>query len=160
MEDTNKETSFFICQSKEDFETAKTITKDYMQWLGMDLSFQNIDNEFNVFEKMYAKPEGCFIFALYEGKIAGGVGLRKLEEGICEMKRLYVYDDFQGKGIGKLLCNEIISISKSLGYSKMRLDTVSKLKSANKLYDKIGFKEIPKYRKNPDETARFMELEL
>ncbi len=154
------EVSIHICKTAEDFEIAKSITRDYIKWLGMDLCFQNIDKEFEDFESMYAKPKGCFIYAKVNQEVVGGVGCRRLEKEICEMKRLYVYGKFQGLGLGKRLCNEIITISKQLAYSKMRLDTVSKLASAIKLYEKIGFKYIPEYRENPDKTVRYMEISL
>ena len=149
-----------ICNSKEEFAIARTLTQDYMKWLGMDLNFQNTKKEFQVFESMYGKPEGCFIYATIDGAIAGGVAIRKLDSEICEMKRLFVYNSFQGNGLGKVLCGEIILIARELGYSKMRLDTVSKLKSAIRLYEKIGFYEIEAYCPNPDPTVKYMELEL
>ena len=149
-----------ICNSKEEFAIAKTITQDYMKWLGMDLNFQNTDNEFQVFETMYGKPNGCFIYATINKQIIGGVAIRKLDSEICEMKRLFVYSSFQGNGIGKWLCEKIISIASDRGYSKMRLDTVSKLKSAIGLYHKIGFYEIGPYYPNPDATVKYMELEI
>jgi ribosomal protein S18 acetylase RimI-like enzyme len=149
-----------ICNSKEEFAIARTITQDYMKWLGMDLNFQNTKREFQVFETMYGKPGGCFIYATINGSIAGGVAIRKLDAKICEMKRLFVYSSSQGKGLGEALCEKIISIAGKLGYNMMRLDTVSKLKSAIGLYKKIGFYEIEAYCPNPDPTAKYMELEI
>lgn len=152
--------SIHICKTPYDFNIAKSLTRSYFEWLGMDLEFQNIDKELEVFSEMYGEPNGCFIYATIDDVVVGGVGTRKLESGICEMKRLFVYDDFQGKGLGKQLCNEIIAISARLGYKKMRLDTVSKLKSANSLYERIGFYDIPEYYPNPDPTVRYMEIEF
>ena len=152
--------SIHICQSEEEFDIAKSITIDYMEWLGIDLCFQNIDDELERFEKIYSKPEGCYIYAKYNNLVAGGVGCRKLKRSICEMKRLYVYEKFQRIGIGKILCEKIISVSKTLGYNKMRLDTISKLNKAINLYEKIGFKVIAKYRENPDPSVCYMELYL
>ena len=149
-----------ICNSKEEFAIARIITQDYLKWLGMNLDFQNTKKEFQVFETMYGKPGGCFIYATINGAIAGGVAIRKLDAKICEMKRLFVYRSFQGKGLGEVLCNKIISIAREVGYCKMRLDTVSKLKSAIGLYNKIGFYEIEAYCPNPDPTVKYMELEL
>lgn len=127
----------------------------------MDLTFQNIVNELAGFNKMYSPPEGCYLIAIMEnGKTAGGVGLRKFNADICEMKRLYVYPDYLRKGLGEVLCKELIKQAKGLGYQKMRLDTIGKLKAANRLYDKLGFYEIEPYRKNPDKTARFLEYLL
>lgn len=147
--------SIHICETSADFEIVKSLTLSYFDWLGMDLNFQNTEKEFDNFDKMYGKPKGCFIYATINGAVAGGVGTRFLESGICEMKRLYVNEDSQGKGVGKLLCNEILRISKDLGYSKMRLDTVSRLEAANALYEGIGFYDIPKYYENPDPTVRY-----
>ncbi len=149
-----------ICNSKEEFAIAINITQDYLKWLGMNLDFQNTKKEFQVFESMYAVPEGCFVYATINGAIAGGVAIRKLDAKICEMKRLFVYSSSQGKGLGELLCKEIISIASELGYSKMRLDTVAKLKTAIRLYEKIGFYEIEAYCHNPDPTVKYMELEI
>ena len=148
------------CETIEDFEIAMSITKDYMLWLGMDLHFQNTDKEFMIFNSMYGKPYGAYIYASIGKEIVGGVGIRMLSPAICEMKRLYIYEHYRGKGVASLLCREIISISRSLSYTKMRLDTVSRLEHANALYEKIGFKDIPKYYENPDLTVRYMEMEI
>jgi putative acetyltransferase len=149
-----------ICNSKEEFAIARSITQDYMKWLGMNLDFQNTKKEFQIFETMYGFPEGCFIYVTVNGVIAGGVAIRKLDAKICEMKRLFVYGSSQGKGLGQILCEKIISIARELGYGKMRLDTVAKLKSAIRLYQKIGFYEIEAYCSNPDSTVKYMELEI
>ena len=150
-----------ICESADDFEKANNLARDYIDWLNMDLTFQNVDGEFRDFEKMYSKPKGCFLITLTEKEvIAGGVGLRILTTDICEMKRLFVYPEYVKKGIGKKLCLELIVQAKSMGYKKMRLDTLARLEAANKLYKKLGFYEIEPYRENPDPTAKFMELKL
>ena len=150
-----------LCKTASEFEIAKKITEDYINWLGMDLTFQNIENELTGFNEMYSPPEGCYLIAITEnGKKAGGVGLRKFSADICEMKRLYVYPDILRKGLGEALCKELIKQAKGLGYQKMRLDTIGKLKAANRLYDKLGFYEIEPYRENPDKTARFLEYLL
>jgi ribosomal protein S18 acetylase RimI-like enzyme len=154
------EISIHICKSSKDFEVAKELTLAYFDWLGMDLNFQDTRKEFEVFHEMYGEPSGTFIFAKVNGELAGGVGTRYLEDGICEMKRLYVYDSFQGYGLGRMLCEKIMVLSKSLGYTKMRLDTVERLEAANALYEKLGYYDIPEYYPNPDPTVRYMEIEL
>jgi ribosomal protein S18 acetylase RimI-like enzyme len=148
------------CTTYYDFNIAKKLTQDYMEWLGFDLCFQGIDKELATFDKMYNQPVGCFIYAKYNGVLAGGVGIRLLEDRICEMKRLYVYADYQGLNIGLKLCKEIITIAKKMGYKKMRLDTIAKLKQAIKLYKFLGFYKIDKYCENPDKTVQYMEIKL
>jgi GNAT superfamily N-acetyltransferase len=151
---------FIICSSSAHFSSAKKLTQDYMSWLGEDLFYQGIEKEFEIFHKMYHQPTGCFIMALINGVVAGGVGVRFLAEGSCEMKRLFVYDKFRGHQLGKLLSEELIKVSKDLGYKKMRLDTIPRLKNAIQLYRDLGFYEIPKYYENPDKSVVYFELEL
>jgi len=149
------------CKTVSDYETAKRITEDYIEWLGMDLTFQKVESELAGFKEMYSPPKGCYLIAFTEdGNITGGVGLREFSTDICEMKRLYVYPKYLRQGIGEALCKELIVQAKKSGYLKMRLDTIGKLQAANQLYDKLGFYEIELYRENPDETARFMEYKL
>jgi ribosomal protein S18 acetylase RimI-like enzyme len=150
-----------LCQTDSEYENAKKVTTDYIAWLKMDLSFQNIDHELHTFCLMYGEPSGCYLLALYgSDMIAGGVGLRKLSDTICEMKRLYVYPQFAGQGIGTALCMKLFVQARLRRYRFMRLDTIARLTAANSLYEKLGFYDIPPYRENPDPTARFMEIAL
>ncbi|MGB0887902.1 MAG: GNAT family N-acetyltransferase [Vicingaceae bacterium] len=148
------------CTTKHHFNLAKKLTHDYMAWLGEDLFYQGIEKEHNTFDTMYGKPNGCFIYVLINNEVAGGVGVRKLEEGICEMKRLFVYDKFRGHQLGLLLSKELLKVSKELGYQKMRLDTIPRLKNAMQLYFLLGFYVIPKYYNNPDKNVVYFEKKL
>jgi carbonic anhydrase len=149
-----------ICKTSEQFNFAKKLTKDYMTWLGEDLCYQGIDKELETFHEMYNSPSGAFIYVTIDNEIAGGVGVRKLADGICEMKRLFVYEKHRGLQLGQLMCEELLKISTNLGYKKMRLDTLPKLKKAVKLYKNLGFYKITKYYNNPDERVSYMEIIL
>jgi GNAT superfamily N-acetyltransferase len=131
-----------------------------MNWLNVDLTFQNVEKEFSEFTTMYGPPDGAYLLAFEDDELAGGVGLRKLQAKVCEMKRLYVYDRFRRKRIGRALCEELIRHAKEIGYASMRLDTIDRLADAIRLYENLGFIDIENYRYNPDPTARFMELKL
>lgn len=133
---------------------------EYASSLDFDLCFQNFDQELRELPGEYARPSGRLILALYDGMPVGCVALRRLEEGICEMKRLYVKPPYRGKGIGRELAEKIISEAKSIGYRKMRLDTISTMIEATTLYKSLGFREIGPYRPNPIEGARYFELIL
>ena len=148
------------CSTDTDFSYAMEITNDYIAWLNMDLSFQNIDKELLDFYSMYGPPNGFFLLAWHKEELAGGVGLRMLESKVCEMKRLFVYDKFKNKGVGRSLCIALIQKAKNLGYEKMRLDTLERMKTAIRLYESLGFREIEPYRFNPDPSTKYMELIL
>jgi putative acetyltransferase len=148
------------CEKDSDFLFAQQLVKDYIRWLNIDLSFQDIDKELSLLSSMYGPPNGLFLLAWHEDELAGGVGLRMLDPAVCEMKRLYVYDQFKNKGIGRRLCIALIQKARNLGYEKMRLDTLDRMKAAIGLYDSLGFKEIEPYRFNPDPTTKYLELSL
>lgn len=148
------------CSTDLDFSFAMQITRDYIRWLNMDLSFQDIDQELSDFSSMYGPPDGLFLLAWHNEELAGGVGFRKFDAKVCEMKRLFVYEQFLDIRLGRSLCIELIKKAKKLGYEKMRLDTLGHMKAAIRLYTTLGFKEIAPYRFNPDPTAKYMELNL
>lgn len=149
-----------LCETDADYASALRVTKDYLRWLALDLSFQSLDAELAAFPVMYGPPDGAFLLATEAGEPAGGVGLRRLEPGICEMKRLYVYDHFQGRGLGRALCAALIEHARALGYARMRLDTLERMKPALALYASLGFAPCAPYRFNPDPGAAYLELRL
>ena len=98
--------------------------------------------------------------ALYDDKPVGCVALRKIDENICEMKRLYVKEGFRGKRIGYALVQNIIENAQGAGYKFMRLDNHPWMKEAESLYKLFGFEEIEAYRYNPTKGVKFFELDL
>ena len=110
---------------------------------------------------MYAPPEGRLLIAYLDGEPVGCAALHKLEDGICEMKRLYVRPKARGKGIGRRLSEQIVSEARLIGCRRMRLDTIAtQMQTAVALYRAQGFREIPPYRDNPIPGALYMELNL
>jgi ribosomal protein S18 acetylase RimI-like enzyme len=140
---------------------AKELFLEYAGSLGFSLCFQSFDEELKSLPGAYGPPEGRLLLAHLAGQPAGCVALRKLENNICEMKRLYVRPTFRGKRLGKSLVDAIIAEARTSGYQRMRLDTIaSSMQDAIALYRRIGFREIPPYRSNPIEGALYMELVL
>jgi putative acetyltransferase len=144
-----------------DLELVRTLFLEYAQALGFSLCFQNFDQELAGLPGKYARPDGRLLLAAHDGRAAGCVGLRPLEDRICEMKRLYVRPAFRGKSIGRLLAERVISVARGIGYTRMRLDTVAgTMADAVALYRRFGFVEIPPYCANPVAGALYMELSL
>ena len=135
--------------------------REYEAWLGLDLCFQGFEEEINNLPGKYALPDGRLFLAYSDKDITGCIAMRKLEDGICEMKRLFVRDAFRGQKIGNKLIGKIIDEARSVGYKKMRLDTYpAKMGKAVDLYRSYGFHEIPSYYDNPHDGVLFMEVYL
>lgn len=140
---------------------ARELFREYAQSLGVDLCFQNFEQELAGLPGHYAPPGGRLLLAEYEGQLAGCVALRQWQPRVCEMKRLYLRPSFRGKGLGRALAEKIIAEARNAGYQHMRLDTIEPImKDAVEMYRKLGFKEIAPYRSNPIAGAIYMELHL
>lgn len=138
----------------------RRLFRQYEESLGVDLCFQDFERELAELPGRYAPPDGALLIAVEGGRTVGCVALRKLDEGICEMKRLFVQPAYRGRGIGRALAEAIIRQAVRLGYRRMRLDTLDKLREATGLYESLGFRRIEPYCHNPLCGAAFWELEL
>jgi putative acetyltransferase len=147
--------------SAADIAAARELFLEYAESLGFSLCFQGFDKELAGLPGDYAPPSGRLLLARVADDAAGCVALHSLEDGIAEMKRLYVRPAHRGTGLGRRLIDEIIRHASAIGYERMRLDTVEpKMKKAVELYRAYGFKEIAPYRSNPIAGALYMELAL
>jgi ribosomal protein S18 acetylase RimI-like enzyme len=147
-------------QAGENLESVRKLFEEYADSLNFDLCFQNFDVELAKLPGEYVPPTGCLLLAMYQNQAAGCVAMRQIDEGVCEMKRLYVRPQFRRNGIGRALAEAVIERAKKAGYSQMRLDTAPTMDTARGLYESMGFKTIGPYRFNPIEGTAFMELML
>lgn len=138
----------------------RKLFREYQRWLGVDLCFQSFEEELAALPGKYGPPRGRLLLALEEGRPAGCVALRPIAGGACEMKRLFVRDEFRGLGIGRRLAEAIVKAGREMGYRSMKLDTVPKLKEALGLYASMGFEPTEPYVFNPLEGAIFLEKKL
>src|ERR1700728_3835793 len=117
----------------------RQLFEEYRVELGVDFNFQGFREEIESLPGKYAAPEGV-LFLLRVGNVpAGCVALRRLEEGICELKRLYVTPAFRGTGLGNWLLDQAIVRARALGYRSMKLDSLPRLERAIEMYAKRGF---------------------
>ncbi len=141
-------------------DDVRQLFEEYAAWIAIDLSFQGFANEVANLPGDYAAPDGTLLLGLVDGCVAGCVGVRRADERGCEMKRLYVRPPFQRSGGGRQLAERAIEWARRAGYRRMLLDTLPSMTGAQRMYEQLGFKDVPAYRFNPIAGARYMELGL
>lgn len=157
-----------------DMDEVRTIFREYAESTGIDLAFQNFDEELSALPGFYVtifvarcgagvppapldegRPEACIT-----PDIAACVALRHLDATTCEMKRLYVRPQYRGRDLGRMLALRVIEEARARGYRTMRLDTLPTMTAAMALYESLGFVDVEAYRYNPVPGSRFLELTL
>jgi GNAT superfamily N-acetyltransferase len=140
----------FQAQTAGEIEAVRTLCHEYQRFLGVDLCFQGFAEELATLPGRYAPPSGRLLLALEGTHAAGCVALRPVEEdGVCEMKRLFVRPAYRGQGLGYRLALQIVNEATALGYAIMRLDTLDTLDSAMRMYAAMGFQRRTPYYANP-----------
>jgi putative acetyltransferase len=141
-------------------DAARELFLEYQAALGMDLEFQDFSAEVASLPGQYAPPRGRLMLARHDEVVAGCIALRPLDGGACEMKRLYVRPAFRGTGLGRILAERVIAEAREMGYESMYLDTLPSMTGAQRLYEKLGFRDVEPYRFNPVAGSRFMARTL
>jgi len=146
--------------SGTDLDTIRELFREYERHIGVDLCFQGFAAELASLPGEYAAPTGLLLLASSDGEAAGCVAVRRWASDACEMKRLYVRPAFQGAGIGRGLAEEVLAWARQQGHARVLLDTLPSMRTAQGLYERLGFRDVEPYRANPVAGARYMCLEL
>jgi len=148
-------------KTEEDYRQLAGLFREYEKDLGFELTFQNFEDELEHLPQMYGHPAGkAYLLKDDSNRYFGCVAVRNLEQGIGEIKRMYLKPEWRGRGFGKVLMDISLQAARELRYKKVRLDTLDTMHAAIAVYKKAGFYEIPKYRENPFGNAVFMEREV
>lgn len=144
------------------FDIARGLIREYADWLGVDLCFQNYDEELAHLDTVYGPPTGRLYLAMKGGDAAGCIGVRALDTpGEGELKRLYVRPAYRGLGLGKTLVRHAIEAAREIGYRVLRFDTwPPRMPEAQEMYRRLGCVETEPYYHNPVEGVVFMRLDL
>ena len=112
--------------------------------------------------KSYLDVQHCFdaFWIMLDGEeIIGTAALKRMDERRCELKSLYLYERFQGRGLGRKLLKTVIEEAARSSYREMYLDTLSTSARALSLYEKTGFVQTERYNANYDADI-FMVLKI
>ncbi|MBV8536208.1 MAG: GNAT family N-acetyltransferase [Alphaproteobacteria bacterium] len=146
----------------DDTELVRQFFTEYVDRLGIDLSFQDVDTELASLPGKYAPPQGAVLLARDDdGKAVGVVALRPLPlSGACEMKRLYVRPQARAQKVGRRLAEAIVNSARTIGYARILLDTLPTMQAAVALYASLGFRPIEPYYPNPIPGTVYLALDL
>lgn len=116
-------------------------------------------SEMDDVQKNYFQNGGTFLVTVNDGRIIGTGAIRRLEEDVCELKRLWLLPEYHGQRLGYRMMQELFRIARQKGYKSMRLftDPVYQ-KRAVEFYKRLGFCEIQASGDDPDDIG--MELAL
>ncbi len=134
--------------------------EEYAAALSIDLCFQGFAQELAALSKMYGPPRGALLLAEIDAVPAGCVAVRNLDPATCELKRLYVRPRHRGHNLGRRLAESALQTARGLGYQRIRLDTLPEMQPAQRLYESLGFHDIPAYYGEPIPGQRYMEASL
>jgi GNAT superfamily N-acetyltransferase len=147
--------------TRNDLDQARVLFNEYEASLGISLCFQNFGEELANLPGDYAPPRGRLLVAREFDHLAGCVAMRPVDQTTCEMKRLFLRPAYRSRGLGRVLVEAIIEEARKIGYTHMRLDTITdRMGRAVELYKSMGFVEIEPYYHSPVDTTKFMELDL
>jgi ribosomal protein S18 acetylase RimI-like enzyme len=137
-------------RSSQDLVAVRELFREYVNWLGIAIALQGLEEELAEFPGKFGPPMGELLLARSNaGQALGCVGLRPLAlPGSCEVKRLYVRGPARGTGVGSSLARSVVDIASALGYRQVMLDTLPSMESAIAVYRKLGFEPIPPYWNN------------
>lgn len=150
-----------------DYEAFGELVTQYVEWsrrryrddpwfVEEVFGHQSLATELPTLSTKYGPPNGKTLLARRDGHVVGAGAYRDLGEGICEMKRLYVGEQFHGHGAGRQLCEALIATARADGFHLMRLDTGNLLKEAIAMYKSIGFRECPPYHHYPAKLMPYL----
>jgi len=118
--------------------------------------YQELEQELRELAAAYGPPNGKTLLVRSDDQIAGAGAFRRLADGSCEMKRLYVSERFKGRGIGRRLAEALINEARMDGFELMHLDTGNLLTEAITMYRKLGFRDCAPHREYPEELLPYL----
>lgn len=147
--------------TSDDLPRIRQLVREYVEWIALDLAFQEIDAEIDGLPGDYAPPRGVLLVACQDGgEPVAMIALRPLDRRTGEMKRLYVSPPARGRGLARTLILRLLDEARALGYQEIRLDTLPMMGDAQALYATLGFVDIPPYYDTPIAGTRFMGRRL
>jgi GNAT superfamily N-acetyltransferase len=132
-----------------DLELARTMWREYARVVDDPAWFPGFDAELAELASMYGPPGGTFLLAWEGDELAACGALRRIDEDAGEVRRVYVRPKFRGRGLARSISMALMGEARRIGYASVKLDVPPKLAEGVKLYQSLGFTQIPAYAGQP-----------
>ncbi|MBG7609610.1 MAG: GNAT family N-acetyltransferase [Anaerolineae bacterium] len=110
------------------------------------------------YEKDYIEQCGMFLVVMDQDQVIGTGAIQRIDDCVCELKRLWLLEKYQGNGIGYRLLKELIEFARKHDYKILRLETDKEKARAKLFYQQVGFHSIPKYNNRNSDICMAMEI--
>jgi DNA-binding MarR family transcriptional regulator/GNAT superfamily N-acetyltransferase len=94
-------------------------------------------------------PDGFFVLARLDGRAVGCGGLRRTDDRVGEIKRMWTAPEARGQGVARRVLHALEALAREAGIETLRLDTNRVLVEAQAMYRRQGYREIARYNDNP-----------
>jgi GNAT superfamily N-acetyltransferase len=137
-----------ITVGRGDSAEARSLVAAMEAWVADGFGPPTPDRTSTVAPEEMAPPAGAFVIVREDGRAVAGGGVRRLSDGVCEIKRMFVVPSARGRGHGRRLLEALERVAADLGYARVRLDTAVSMTTAMALYRSAGYRPIPDYNGN------------
>lgn len=132
----------YIQSAGGDYAAVRALFDDYTQTPGViETCYKSYEQERDTLPGEFAEPHGRLYLALVDGEPAGCIAMRRFDDSRCEMKRLFVREDFRGRRIAHALVEQLLADARREGYRSMVLTIMDTMLAAQALYKGFGFVE-------------------
>lgn len=156
-------------ETGEDLDEVRRLFRSFLAWHRqrhvedlhlIDAYFddQAYEREIEWLPGAYAAPEGDLIVCRHHDLAVGCGAFRRLDEHVCEMKRMFVAPTARGGGAGRAIATELVARARAAGYRRMYLDTSLRQDEAIALYRDLGFEEVEPYYDVPEEMLGWLRF--
>lgn len=129
--------------TNDDGDAVRELVFGVLAEYGLKSDREGTDRDLDDLAGHYDARGGRFdVIAAPEGRIVGCVGLYPLQEGVVELRKMYLVPECRGSGMGRRLLDHALASARELGFRRMELETNSKLVEAVRMYERYGFRRV------------------